>query len=567
MDFKKSLYVLVLSIFLIISMGSVLGAQNFTVSLLSPATNTTFYNLTLQGLDGGGSPTGSTAYGRMPGFNCSIVNSTNGAGLNVSNITLEVYNRSGIAFLRMINGTFANVSYSSNFYAGSANFSGLFNGTNASMFSEGQGYSWNCLACMFENGSASVVGECQYASANSTFHIDRTVPVITVFSPHTSEWGTNNTIRFGATVTDTNEASCYLWGTFNGSSLASTLGLNGTAGIHNGSAYQSNGYNNGTAFNFTVITVNDSANITWTINCGDRANNSAFAANFSLRLDTTNPGASLTSPSVVGIYALDSITYSCTGSDQLGSNVNDTGSNVSLCQLVVKKPDGSSKTTKVDCNTNTAIKDADTNLAGGYEVQCQVKDNAGLLSALTVASKFTAYSRTSGTSATGGNVYGGPTAAYTLNLVTKEEASVSKYESGAVTFSLDGTAVHKITFTKVAADSVTLTIESTPKTVTLKVGETQKVDVNDDGKYDIEVKLQSISEGGSASILTKRIEAIVPVTEKPKETPTKPAETPTTAGEKPAETMMEKKGVSTVWWWVIGIVVVVIVVWFVMRKK
>lgn len=54
---------------------------------------------------------------------------------------------------------------------------------------------------------------------------------------------------------------------------------------------------------------------------------------------------------------------------------------------------------------------------------------------------------------------------------------------------------HTVTIDKVEAGRVTFTLRSTPQTVSLKVGETGKYDVNEDGKPDISVTLKGITDG------------------------------------------------------------------------
>jgi len=63
---------------------------------------------------------------------------------------------------------------------------------------------------------------------------------------------------------------------------------------------------------------------------------------------------------------------------------------------------------------------------------------------------------------------------------------------------------HTIKVDSVSDDSVTLTIQSNPLQVNLKIGDERKVDLNDDGIYDIQVKLNSI-ENGVPEIYIKKI--------------------------------------------------------------
>jgi len=63
---------------------------------------------------------------------------------------------------------------------------------------------------------------------------------------------------------------------------------------------------------------------------------------------------------------------------------------------------------------------------------------------------------------------------------------------------------HTITIDSVNDDSVTITIQSNPIQVNLKIGEEKKVDLDDDGFYDVQVKLIDI-ENGVPEIYIKKI--------------------------------------------------------------
>lgn len=54
---------------------------------------------------------------------------------------------------------------------------------------------------------------------------------------------------------------------------------------------------------------------------------------------------------------------------------------------------------------------------------------------------------------------------------------------------------HTIKVNSVSGDSVNLIIQSNPIQVDIKIGETKKFDLNDDGFYDIQIKLNSINKG------------------------------------------------------------------------
>lgn len=58
-----------------------------------------------------------------------------------------------------------------------------------------------------------------------------------------------------------------------------------------------------------------------------------------------------------------------------------------------------------------------------------------------------------------------------------------------------GVETHSLTMTKITEESVTITIQSSLKIITLLIGETKYIDINDDGTLDIAVTLNSICPG------------------------------------------------------------------------
>jgi len=83
---------------------------------------------------------------------------------------------------------------------------------------------------------------------------------------------------------------------------------------------------------------------------------------------------------------------------------------------------------------------------------------------------------------------------------------VTKALQGQVlSLSFDGATKHSVTIAEVREDSVTLIIESTPKTIVVKLGETINVDLNDDGLNDMSVTLLGVL-GQSANLKFTKIE-------------------------------------------------------------
>lgn len=142
---------------------------------------------------------------------------------------------------------------------------------------------------------------------------------------------------------------------------------------------------------------------------------------------------------------------------------------------------------------------------------------------------------------------------YTKSLGVKERVRV---ESAGAT--------HYVGVSAVTATTATVNIESTPKIVTLNIGETRKFDVDDNDVYDLSVELISISEGKAKIKILSVEEAKEAVT--PADKAAAEAEKKAAAG----ETLEVEEGLSGT---SIGLIVVLVVVlvalvwWFVKKRK
>ncbi len=87
-----------------------------------------------------------------------------------------------------------------------------------------------------------------------------------------------------------------------------------------------------------------------------------------------------------------------------------------------------------------------------------------------------------------------------------EGAFVLLGENKEVKFSVDDEE-HKISVYSVENDSVKITIQSSPVNVTFFVGETKKIDFDNNGTYDLSIKLNNITDG-KADLYIKKISEI-----------------------------------------------------------
>jgi len=284
-------------------------------------------------------------------------------------------------------------------------------------------------------------------------------------------------------------------------------------------------------------------------------------AEFVLARDVNVPAVTLTAPTDVDIDVFGSIKYTCSGSDT---------SSISSCELKITKPSGAT-VTKNSCSEQT-FTGTDTNEAGSYTVNCKVIDGVSRTSSTSSVFR-TAVSTSGGDGSSGGSGSGGGSGSpgsSAENPVTAEQGATvdagtlsttetytSVAKEGTVTFAVSGNS-HRVKVLDVTETSATIEIASTPKQLTLNVGETKEVDVNDDTKNDLSVTLKSITNG-KADLVFKTIETITPPG----------GETGGTTGEQPEKGVEtgEETGTSLTWLWILILVVLVLVIWYFSKKK
>ena len=233
-------------------------------------------------------------------------------------------------------------------------------------------------------------------------------------------------------------------------------------------------------------------------------NYSAFAT-YTFKIDGSTGTPTITPPSTASTTISDSVglTYTC--------NSNEAQSGVKKYTWTLTKPDS---TTEIFTDTTTstsasrAFSGTSINQAGTYSIKCRVTDNVGN-EATSIGSAFSAnYATTASSSGSGGGGSTGttPTVSFDVDFSEVTTGSIKAQQGLIKSFSFDGSTKHTITFDKVTATSATVTIASTPMTVTLNVGQTKEVDINLDGVNDVKVKLKSVVNG-LADVEISKIEA------------------------------------------------------------
>lgn len=299
----------------------------------------------------------------------------------------------------------------------------------------------------------------------------------------------------------------------------------------------------------------------------DDAVYTVIAGPFSYQIDSTQPSVTLTMPADTSIDVRETIKFTCTGSD--------TTSGVKEYKTTITRPDASTvvKTTSV-ANTEVSFTGDDTNQAGDYTVECKVIDNVENEKATT--SSFTATYATAGGAGGGGGGGGGGGAGGAAGVsfdvdfsqVTVTEASIEVAEGSSRTFSFDGQTTHTLKVDSIADNAATVTISSTPQTFVLNVGESRKVDVNQDGLDDIEVTLNGVDNGVADLSIKKIEEGAAAAAEEEKAAAEEAAEGVTTPTEEVAPEPVAQTGYGTMIAVIVVIVIIIgLAVYYFMRKK
>ena len=94
---------------------------------------------------------------------------------------------------------------------------------------------------------------------------------------------------------------------------------------------------------------------------------------------------------------------------------------------------------------------------------------------------------------------------FDIDFSSLDELTFKTLSGQVLSLSFDGVTKHTVTLSNVQEDSVTLIIQSTPKTIVVKIGETVNVDLNDDGLNDMSVTLLGVL-GQSANLKFNKLE-------------------------------------------------------------
>ena len=320
--------------------------------------------------------------------------------------------------------------------------------------------------------------------------------------------------------------------------LVTQTGVNGNNSVWNGSFLF--GGNSSTAFSYQdnivinfMLVVNDTA--------GNIRNLTNNGAGFNFTLDGLPP--------LISSFTLDKTRLATLNAIKATCETNDTSPVAYTIKLT--KPDGAT-VTKNPLDGKSTFTSLETGAAGKYTVECTVEDTVNLKTTKTL--EFSAFFE--------GEDLGISEAEEVEKVAEVDlgrkvgeaipEHIISGIQGESTTFTLDRVISHTLTFLEVGDTEVTLRFESTPVDVKLKIGETKPVDINQDGKNDVVVTLNSITEG-NVNVIIKASEEVLPIS----------SEEPDTT----SSTETQKSGRTEMVLLVIVILAVIVAAYFLLKGK
>ena len=269
----------------------------------------------------------------------------------------------------------------------------------------------------------------------------------------------------------------------------------------------------------------------------DIAHNCNVTATQTARLDNQAPSTPSLSCTPTNVRQNDVITCTCSGGADATVGINR-----------------SSGTNGYSFTINPS-----TGFTGVFTTSCSIKDLVGLASSSSV-SYTVSHALTGSSGGSGGGASAGAT------YVVREEQSVAGFTkemsvSDRFKVTTSDNTPHTVTVSQITSDNkIKITIQSEPIEVLLGIGETKRVDVNNDRIYDISVTLHSINNG-QAKVTVKTIHELIPQEE------TGAVSEPITEEikEEISEVVEEKKSRALIW--IVGIVVLAIIIFVVVLRK
>ena len=368
------------------------------------------------------------------------------------------------------------------------------------------------------NGT-QVDGQRIVASVSEIITIDNTAPVVNRTTTNNSMQ--SSIVLLGGRATDLTLTNCSLWGDFTGQ-----MALNQTK----------TDVVSGTSFNFTsIILLDNSSGYDWYINCTDALGKSSVKNTNRIIISglTSVPVAVLTPSADKELFLGQTQVATCEGTYSVAgglASVSLAVGGTTLCS--------NSDCTAASCSCSGTYSVA---LAGTKAVKCLVTDTTGHSVETSTTWTLSVGGESSGGGGGGGS--GGTS-------VTETPTDVNRVEGSSISMIVDDVK-YVAQVSTVTETSATLTVSG--QTVSLAIGESKDVDLNNDGTNDVKLTLKGV-ENGQANI---SMEKILITTQAGTDTEETGEVTPTA-----------EEGSSAWIWATVAIIVIIIgVLYFVLKKK
>ncbi|MCK5149671.1 hypothetical protein KAJ87_01990 [Candidatus Pacearchaeota archaeon] len=378
------------------------------------------------------------------------------------------------------------------------------------------GYSWsNTTEANYTftiealNGTAIAIN----STTNVSMYVDSTAPLVN----WTNSGYNNITYKKNTELLTVNiSVGDALSGVENSGCIFDVNGTNETVMV-------SNGWCNTTQLNLTGLADGNHSIDVW---ANDTVNSVGVNLSYYVVwVDTTVPIVAF-SCSPTSVYATETITCSCSGTD-VGSGVSNTSYTAS----------------------------PSTSDTGSYTATCTVTDNAGNSGSSSIS--YTVGNIKSSTTESSTKSYW--TKTYVINDEQFEEGYTKELAMNNQVKIKVESAYHHVGIIKLTETTATINISSNPIQVILSIGEDSKVDVTNDGFYDVYVLLNSI-ESNKANVTIQKIHEEISDKE----------ESSATTGEVEEEEdigKFDEEKSSLIWLWIIlGIVILIVGGWFLFKK-
>lgn len=384
-------------------------------------------------------------------FSCNATDT-----LQLANITLQVWNSSGLYYQNTTNATSNSLTLQKNVTLSSDQ------------------YTWNCLSSD------------QKGNYDTTSNITITTTVYTTLSSPDNSTFTNQNQTF----------TCNSYSTYNLTNATFYI-YNSTNDLINTSTQNISGTSNSTNFEYN-FTSEDS--YSWNCLTYDNQSNSSFAeSNFSITYDLTAPNVTLISPS-------DS--YSTT-STSIDFQYNTTETTIANCSLILNDAISATNESAITNSTNTI---SDTLSAGSYTWKINCTDLAGNTKnsssrTLTITNPVVS-SGGGGSSGGSSSVSGGGSTIITITEKSLEEGITTSLPKTQKTNLEINNVSYELTIDSILDDNLIFSVSNSTNNL-ISLNQVKKLDLNHDGFYDLEIILINITDT-KAEIQFKKIYEPVP---------------------------------------------------------